>query len=237
MEKEIQGENLDEKITEEVVETPENSTDTQFDINSEENNPEELDKQIASLNAQRQWEKRKRHEAEERIQQLQEEIAEFKNNQTSIPSGNEQDLSQIYPDWEFMDDNTRNILQKMQGLENKLQELTIEKEKIKAKEKWEEDFNNLTQKYPELKNNNKQFKEFTDKEEYKNIPLSVLGELFVAKTVGNNEVKNEGLEKNISGERKINKELSFEHISILRKTDPQEYMRLIREKRLKMPRE
>ena len=230
------GVNPEQQITDSESEAIQNTDETQFDINSDdaETQSEELDKQIASLNAQRQWEKRKRHEAEERVAQLQEEVDSLNKSQTSVST--EENMSEKYPDWEFMDESQRNILLKVQGLENELQEFRVEKEKIKAISQWEQDFKNLTQKSPELKEQQDKFKEFTGKEEYKNIPLSVLSELFIAK-MPKQQQEYSGLEKNVSGERKPNTGLSFDDISLLRKTNPQKYMRLIKEKRLKMPKE
>jgi hypothetical protein len=227
-----QEENLAEDTSEQI--TQENEDTPKTNVSDDEKS--DRDKQIASLNAQRQWEKRKRHEAEERFQQLQEEVDELKKDMNTSISP-EKDLSETYSDWEFMDENTRNVLQKMQVLENRLQSFEIEKEKERAKEQWEIEFNKLTQDKKELENNKTQFKEFTGKEKYKNIPLPILSELFFSKLSKKKIPEPIGLEKNLAGERKTNTGLSFDDISVLRQTNPQEYMRLIKEKRLKMPKE
>lgn len=200
---------------------------------------EQLQKEINTLAASRQWEKQKRREAEEKALKIEEELLGLKEQFPSTPS--EEEFSKKIPDWEYFDEGTREMYRKLSKIEKELFDLKIGKVKEEMKEKWENEFEDVVIKNPELgeRKIKEEFREFTDKEEYKNVPLPVLAELFISKITKEEEKKipKPGLEKATGGERKEQKSLgamTSEEASKLREKNPQLYHKLIKEKRLKI---
>lgn len=198
-----------------------------------EKTPEQMQKEIDSLYASKKWEREKRKEAEERALRAEEELARLKQQMLSTPS--EEELSRKFPDWELYDEGTREIYRKITALEREIFNLKVEKAKAEAKAKWEEDFNRIVSKNPELKSHKEEFREFASREQYENVPLPVLAELFLAKLPKerNEEIPKPGLEKSTGGEKITPPKMTLEEIARLRTKNPKLYFKLIREKRLK----
>ena len=224
LEPEKTGENLEEEAPE--AEEGEKTPDA------------EMQKEINSLYASKKWEQQKRREAEERALKAEEELLKLKEKLSSTPS--EEELSKEYPDWEYYDEATREMYRKITKVEKELLDLRMEKIKEEEKEKWEKKFSEIVNENPILKANKEEFRELVNQEKYKDIPLSVLSELFLSKKEKKKEEKEtfrSGLEKATGGEKVIKRSsgtMTLEEVSELRRKNPQLYFKLIKERRIKI---
>lgn len=192
--------------------------------------------QIQTLHAQKEHQRLKREEAEkaqseavEDARLAREELAQLKTNQTSAPSDIE--ISQKYPDWEYKEEDEKSRIRNEESREKRLRQL---EEKIA----WDNDYNSILKKYPQLAESEEEFK----KEAYKHpksISLDVIAKsyLFDKKVPETTETPaRPGLESPTGGPKTpLSTGMTLEDITRLRKEEPQKYSDMVRKGLIKVP--
>ncbi len=161
-----------------------------------------------------------------RITELEVKLAEKAN---ITPS--DEELSQKYPDWSFLDEGEKVKLRETESLQKRLRVL----EEDKA---WDRDYKSLIKQseFSSLKNQEEKFKEFAYKNpEIKNLKILAQSFLFENKAPEEPEKPpvRPGLEKPTAGREVLPSKMSLADIKNLRINDPKRYAKLLKEGKLK----
>jgi len=223
--------------------TPEGNeeTPTPEGTEGEQETPEKTNLEPDKLPAQGDYKKRYtnaregaiilKKEKEDAIERA--EVAEAKlADEVNKPPSNEE-LTKKYPDWEYKEDSEKDTLIRLDKQE---------KETILLKEKlaWNDDFNRILKKYPQLAKVGDKFKEEAYKHP-KSIDLEVIAKSFLfdkIETKPEEEIeekpKRSGLEKPTGGTGKVpSAKMSLGDITRLRKTNFKLYMKMVNEGKIK----
>ena len=144
----------------------------------------------------------------------------------------EKDLSVKYPDWDVLTDSERAIIKRQESMSKELAA-------IKEEKAWEADLAQAKSRFPKLSGKEEEFKKFCYKYP-KSIDAETLAKSFLfEETPVKEEIKpRKGLEKPTSGPNKVlTPEMTLDDIKRLRETDEKQYIKLIREGRLNVPKE
>ena len=222
------------KVGEEEPKIPEEGETPKTDLPGEKTSEEKiksLEAQVGSLQAQ------KEH-FREKAQELGTELEELKIK-PATPS--EEELAKQIPDWDMLSPTEQQLHKEIAGFKKELTSISKQFAKKSDQAKKEEKLAGLLRKYPELQEQEMEFREFCgDEEPSEHLVKSFLFEK--AEEIGARKEaekkEREGLEKGTGGEKTPPAPgMSLADIERLRKSNPKEYQRLLREKRIKIPEE
>jgi hypothetical protein len=154
---------------------------------------------------------------------------------TEIPA--EQELKNLYPDWEMMGELERKLAEKSLIFERRLKKVEQDFSGMKEEREWNEQLDNFLEKvkilenYPELEEKEKEFREFAKKPTHKGVSLEVLAKAFLFK-------KEEAipptrrapvLEPGSGGPKEASpkKKMTPEELRVLRQTNYKKYKEII----------
>lgn len=168
-----------------------------------------------------------REEAKEKDRKIAELEAKL-NNET--PSDTE--LSGKYPDWEFKEEDEKMRIRNEESREKRLRQL---EEKIA----WDNDYNKILKKYPQLADSEEEFKDEAYKYP-KSTSLDIIAKSFLFDRNGaehtNTTPARPGLESKSGGPKApLSTGPTLEDITRLRKEEPQKYAEMVRKGLVKIP--
>ena len=185
--------------------------------------PDKNQPSVETLMAQKEHQRKKREEAEERAQKLEEELEKTKK-QSSTPS--DEELKRKYPDWEYMEE-----ADKTKARQEETRELRLRK--LEEQLAWEKDYKHTLGDFPQLIKQEEEFKKFAyENPETKDLKILAKSFLFKPEQPEKPEER-KGLEKPTGGLREVpTGDMSLGDITRLRETDPKAYFKAIREGRI-----
>ena len=156
---------------------------------------------------------------------------------TSAEIPAEQELKNLYLDWEIMSEPERKLAEKNLILERRLKKVEQDFGGMKEEKEWNEQVDNFLEKgkildtYPELDGKEKEFREFANKPTHKGASLDVLAQAFLFREGG--EVpsvrRTPVLEPGSGGPKETpkSKKMTSEELKVLRENDPKKWREII----------
>lgn len=169
-----------------------------------------------------------------KLKQLEEKLD--KVGRDEIPA--EEELKKIYPDWDLLDDFSKQLAEKNLILEKRLGKIEAEEIQRKEEMKWEKELeeflekNKILENYPKLAGKEKEFRQFAKKPTHRGVSLDVLAKAFLFEIPEEMPLlkKEPVLEPGSGGTKEVpsaKKKIDFEELRILRKENPKKWREII----------
>jgi len=157
------------------------------------------------------------------------------NSLTNNINPTDDDLKGVYPNWDYLNDETKLVYRDLYITNKKADAATKLVMDMVEEKKWNDDFRRTINSYPKLKGREKEFKQFAYKPTHKGVTLDVLAKSFLFDFKDDSPdtpiTPTPALESGSGGNHPpLNNKMSSDDIAHIRETDPKRYKQLIKDK-------